>query len=54
MSNPEGTVKLQARPRYQDPLETWGAKFVRKFNENPWVPIGTYITSFIVYIPHYS
>jgi len=33
------------RPRgYQDPLETWSAKFVRKFNENPLVPIGCLLT----------
>jgi hypothetical protein len=28
--------------RYQDPLETWSAKFSRKFKENPWVPLGAF------------
>ncbi|KAH9474749.1 Respiratory supercomplex factor 1, mitochondrial [Psilocybe cubensis] len=29
---------------YQDPLETWSDKFARKFNENPWVPLGCLAT----------
>jgi len=30
--------------RYQDPFETWSEKFRRKFNENPWVPLGCLAT----------
>ncbi|KAF9530632.1 hypoxia induced protein conserved region-domain-containing protein [Crepidotus variabilis] len=33
----------RVRP-YQDPLETWSAKFKRKFMENPWVPVGCFLT----------
>jgi len=44
MSEAEGVsapTPTKLRPRgYQDPLETWSSKFARKFNENPWVPIG--------------
>ena len=36
---------VPSRPRfYQDPYETWADKFKRKFNENPWVPIGCLAT----------
>jgi len=30
--------------RYQDPFETWSAKFGRKFKENPWIPLGCLAT----------
>jgi len=30
--------------RSQDPSETWGEKFSRKFKENPWVPLGCLAT----------
>jgi len=40
-----GASTPPARPRvYQDPLETWSSKFKRKFTENPWVPIGCFLT----------
>lgn len=32
---------MSAGSSYQDPSETWGNKFTRKFKENPWVPLGT-------------
>lgn len=32
---------------YQDPLETWSAKFGRKFKENPWVPLGGFLVTSI-------
>ncbi|CAA7268807.1 unnamed protein product [Cyclocybe aegerita] len=41
----EATTTPSIPPRaYQDPLETWSEKFVRKFNENPWVPLGCLAT----------
>ena len=33
--------------RYQDPFETWSAKFSRKFKENPWVPLGAFFCHFL-------
>ncbi|PPQ74387.1 hypothetical protein CVT26_000938 [Gymnopilus dilepis] len=43
MSSPE-PAPPPVSPYYQDPLETWTAKFARKFKENPWVPIGCVAT----------
>jgi hypothetical protein len=40
--DPETQKPIVRQRGYQDPFEPWGAKFVRKFNENPLVPIGTY------------
>jgi len=35
---------MSSPPGYQDPFETWSAKFSRKIKENPWVPIGCLAT----------
>ncbi len=41
MTEPVSETQPIVCPRgYQDPLETWSTKFIRKFNENPLVPIG--------------
>ncbi|KAJ3500614.1 hypothetical protein NLJ89_g9717 [Agrocybe chaxingu] len=45
MMSTEAASTPSIPPRaYQDPLETWSEKFVRKFNENPWVPLGCLAT----------